>query len=217
MVSHYFEHHRGCHKFLLSRHVPHIRFQGKFPIWYDANLIQLCKCKRKAHTKFKKSRLPVDYDTFKLLRANFKTESIKRYKVYLEEVQEVTPNNVKKFWSFTKAHMKSNTYPSSFRNHTLTASKPNEICRLFSDFFRSNFKYPSPVHTSTQPDRRSVPCSNMLAAFHFEVDEVMNDLSKIDVNKNGGPDSNPNIFLRQTASTIALPLTFSQSSVKCHS
>lgn len=191
---------------IIEEDVPKIRSLGKFPIWYDKKLIQLVKTKERAHKKYKQSNLRSDYSVFQNLRRTFKKKCNKRYKEYICEVQKVTPNNIKKFWSFTKAHKKTNTYPSAFKNDVAMATAPRDICNMFSASFQCNFKASRNIVNNLNNDRRSVPCSNMIENFCFSPEEVGNVIMKIDNNKNGGPDGIPNIFLRQTHNTISIPL-----------
>lgn len=46
----------------------------------------------------------------------------------------------------------------------------------------------------------------MIENLVFSSKEVADYINIIDINKNGGPDSIPNFFLRQTVNTISIPL-----------
>lgn len=191
---------------LISEFVPLVRPKAVYPPWYSMSLINLLKLKRKAHSKFKKTRMSSDYNNFKELRIKCKIEIEKSYRTFLDDIQVSTPNNIKKFWSYTKLLRQSNSFPSSFTNGVQSADSPNSICNIFADYFKSTYSSNTDPLSSI-PSRTSLPCSNAISSFSFSDSEIESLLSTVDINKNGGPDGIPNFFLKHTASSLSRPIT----------
>lgn len=75
---------------------------------------------------------------------------------------------------------------------------------MFSEFFVSTY---SETNTAISSHTVSEVRPNNLSPTLISVDSVLELLGKVDINKNGGPDGIPNIFLRHTSEHLAKPLT----------
>lgn len=191
---------------IIEKFVPKRGKKGKYPFWYDAQLIANLKAKERARNKYKKSDSDGHYAEYSRLRAKTKCEIEVCYQKYLTNIQNNIKNNIKLFWSFTKKKKQSNTYPSVLKHEGESSDNPDTICEMFSTFFKSTYKSQNQASNSHDSINTFLnhPSQNPTV---ISSDDVVNVLSKIDINKNGGPDRIPNIFLKNCAHQLALPLS----------
>lgn len=191
---------------IIEKNVPKRGKKGKYPFWYSSELKSILKSKEVARRKYIKSGKDSHYANYSSIRAQSKLIIDECYQQYLTGLQNNIKDNIKLFWSYTKKRKQSNTYPSVLKYENNCSDDPKAISEMFSNFFMSTYK-------SQNPNIDSIDTSNTTSNDLSEnpsvisVEEVSNMLSKIDINKNGGPDRIPNIFLRYCASQLALPLS----------
>lgn len=190
---------------LINTHIPLTKKRSDYPQWYSFDLVNLIKEKNKLRLRHKKSGSSESYSKFSELRMKCKRETSKCYKAYLESIQETIPENIKKFWAFSKKHRQTNSYPPEFKHEGRVANNSDDICELFSEFFRGSYdpRGNDVFDASAINNKRH-------SVFHSLVvseDDVKMALNQVDINKKGGPDGIPNVFLRKTCENIASPLT----------
>lgn len=188
---------------LILKYVPSRLSKNRYPVWYSSELIGLLRNKLKARRKYIRTKSEEDYRTFSLIRSRCKATSKTCYSVYISQLQNDIPNNLRKFWAYTKSLKQSNSYPSVFKYGEASSNNPEEIVNYFSDFFQSNYS-PSITDHSVVPENPGIQVLHTLA---FSEREVKSELDLVDVRKNGGPDGISNLFLRSTSAMLAIPLS----------
>lgn len=189
---------------IIHKHTPIYGRKSKYPFWFDFDLRDKLKKKDKARSKWKKTNLDNDYQIFSDLRRECKTKTEQCYNNYINNLQANIKTNIKLFWAFTKKKKKTNSYPSSFKHDNVIVSSPKEICELFATYFKSTFNNRS---SDRSININNTVHSNTVQSFYITPTDVESIITKIDLNKNGGPDGIPNFFLRQTCKQISIPLS----------
>lgn len=190
---------------IIRLHTPVIKKKFRYPIWYSKPLIIVLKQKLMARIKYKTTKCASDYNIFSHLRRKAKIELDRCYNIYIKDVQSVTPNNIKKFWSYTKSISQTNTYPPALKHGSLTANDSDSICELFNQYFQQSYSQSATRHST--PGRSSISGSSLFSIQSFTAHEVQAALDSIDINKNSGSDGIPNVFLRRTSHILSHPLT----------
>lgn len=195
---------------IIQKYTPRYLGSIKHPFWFSNELKKKLRAKQKARVKWKLNGLLVDYQSFSSLRKECKKLIDKCYDDYIISLQSNLKSNIKLFWAFTKSKRKTNSYPSQFKHNNQSASSPNEICEMFSNFFKSTFTNHSSDRSFNINHTANQTTVNPLRILPVDVE---NTISKLDLNKNGGPDGIPNYFLRMTNKQISIPLSmiFSRS------
>lgn len=191
---------------IINRHTATYRTRSRFPAWYDNELVAMLKGKERARSRWKQSRMPSDQASYKRLRSQSKSRISACYMKFMRELQMNIPNNIKLFWAYTKSKRKTNSYPSEFSFNNQKSSNTVDICQMFSTFFQSTY-----TNSETNLEMNTFSNYNLrpndLSPIMINETNVENILSKVDVNKNGGPDGIPNIFLRHTSGQLSKPLS----------
>lgn len=188
---------------LIGTFVPIKGRKSKYPFWFDYHTIRALKRKDRYHKKWMKTRRSSDYALFSNERAGCKNLISKCHTQYVERLQLNVRKNVKLFWAFTKNKKQTNTYPAQMSFENNTSSEPQTISTYFASHFRKTY-----METSTE----SVALGNManvnsdVIPNKFHVHDVECIISKLDENKNGGPDGLPNYFIKKVCRSISLPL-----------
>lgn len=189
----------------INKHVPKFNARKKFPEWFTLELIKLINEKERRRKKFKKYGGVHYYQEFAKLRAECKSMASSCYKKYLADLQESIPSNIKKFWAFSRKKKQSNTYPASMTDGISSSVNSTGICNMFASFFERSSRS---THHSTPPQYSSMAsCPISLDSITINENEVFNSISKIDINKRGGPDGVPNVFLKGCAIGLSKPLS----------
>lgn len=194
---------------IIAKNVPLTKSKFKHPQWFSSEVIKLLKNKEKLRIKWKNTGLDSDYTAYSEIRALGKSMIDECYKNYIVSIQENIPSNIKLFWSFTKNKKKTNSYPSELSLKDTKSSNNEQVCQMFAQFFKSTYSETTPQPNSL--DHLNINNSNLstrskLNNIQFTAGEVESLLNQVDINKNGGPDGIPNIFLKNTAATLAAPL-----------
>lgn len=182
-----------------------------FPDWFNSALISLYKKKERAWIKMKKHNTESNYCVFSIYRKQFKDMSDRRYKAYLNHVEDSIKGNIKFFWTYINNRKKNPDIPNTMFYRNVTADSPNAICGLFSSFFHSVFEPSSVTNTfdikDIDIDDGRTPDS-LLCNVKVSKEEVRNSLKALDVNKGVGADNIHAYFLRQTADVIDEPICY---------
>lgn len=143
------------------------------------------------------------YDRYSVLRSECKVLIKVSHNMYIQNLQDNLQSNVKLFWAYAKNRKQSNSYPTQFEYNGSVANKSEDICNLFASFFKSSYTNQSLNQSSVELPILSPVVSPII----IHQQQITQILVKLDVNKNGGPDGIPNIFLKHTAKYISRPLT----------
>lgn len=191
---------------IITQHTPLYKPKTKFPFWFSSELKLAMKKKDNARKRYKRTNDQDDYNRYSLLRAQCKNLLKIDHAKYIEQLQLNIHSNIKLFFAFTKSKRQTNTYPTQFEYNGALVGNNMEICELFRTFFQSTYVEP-PYPNSVNNDNDTIPYEHPnINIFSFTENEILNALNSLDVNKNGGPDGIPNIFLKRTAVNITRPL-----------
>lgn len=190
----------------IADHTPFLRPKAQFPFWFSSELRRTLKNKDRARNRYKKSKSDSDYACYSLLRAQCKILLKVDNKKYIDQLQINIHSNIKLFFAYTKSQKQTNTYPTEFEFNGVQTSENGQICELFRTFFQSTFTEPPYPH-SARYEAPNIPNERPnINCLPFSENEIVHMLKSLDINKNGGPDAIPNIFLKSTAAYIAKPL-----------
>lgn len=192
---------------VIAKYVPKYKTGNKFPCWYKSDLIKLIRQKERARNKYKRDGTSDSYNRYSSLRAQSKLKIRQCYDDFLLNLQLNIPNNVKLFWSYTKSKRQTNTYNSGFKYENVTSNEPDAVCQMFSNYFKSTYsdEIRNSVNGATTFNINVRP--NIVRPTIITDESVLKLLKTVDVNKNGGPDGIPNIFLKHTSEQIFKPLS----------
>lgn len=177
----------------------------RFPSWFSPSVIHIVRKKCQTHRLYKRTGDERFYNKFKELRKQSKSEILKCYNNYLENVENELQSNVKVFWSYVnKLKKNDHGYCQTMKYNDTTSDSPSDIAQLFADHFSSVFS----KGTSQDTLNLSVDTnSNVLSNIVLSSDEVLKVLRSLSRNKGGGPDGIPAVFYKECSSELAYPLT----------
>lgn len=189
---------------LIDRNVPRKPDKGKFPIWYTPRLIFVLKQKMRYHAMWKRHRRQHHFQLFRKYRSDQNRLEPRCFLKFIRNVEENVSTRMKEFWQYTKSLRKTNTYPNTFTLADRSETNPQRIADMFADHFSSDF----------QNAQQSVPSNLTFTPLTTQrlsrVDVVESDVLKIlkglDENKGAGTDGINAIFLKNTATSICIPL-----------
>ena len=191
--------------FIFENFIPHkIKKIDSFPPWYDGVLKSMIYEKKKAHTVYKSTHRGSDYDHFASLRAKIKSYSAFLYNNYLNKIESSIARDKKFFFNYVNNLKTCNDLPANMHLDGTSASTPQEIATLFANYFASVFEVgPSPVNVEFEPYLDSA-CD--LSNISISVEELFDNLLKLNINKGPGYDNIPNTFLTGARCGLTKPL-----------
>lgn len=174
------------------------------PPWMDNYCLKLVEQKYKAWKRYSFSRNRVDYLDYCQVR-NKVSRSVRYAKRKFERgISLEAKENPKSFWKFVKSKTKTRSGIGDLKNHSGEwisddHEKANELNTFFSSVFTKNENDSMPEF---QPDTNSSVCDITITTLKVE-----SMLKLLNVSKSTGPDEFHPRFLKETAETIALPVT----------
>ena len=170
----------------------------KFPNWFKADTIKICKKKKQSHKKWKKFGKSYDFDTFSYFRAKLKVNIKKDHEEYLRFVEDNISSDVNYFWKFIKNKRSSNSVSIPANVSYLNKKKSScyeECVEYFSYFFQS-------VYEPVDINKLNFPLVDNEAKVVIPIinkDELFRKIISLDPRKSMGPDGIPVIFLQKCA------------------
>lgn len=189
---------------LIRNYVPLYKKKNRHPFWFSSDLIKMLKKKEKLRQKWKEQKTRESYEKYSNLRAQCKNSIISCQRQHIQHLQANIKKNTKLFWAYSKSKRKTNSYPTAIQYQNTLANTPNDVSQVFSTYFQSTFTTAPPNRSSNNTITNARP--NIERPTITE-DCVVKILSKLDENKNGGPDGIPSIFWKKLKDFIAYPLS----------
>lgn len=181
---------------------------SKFPIWFTRALIHIYNDKQKSWLKWKTYNNISDYEQFSLYRRRFKRECRECYRKYLNNIEDGIRNDVKQFWKYVHSRNNKTKIPDTVKYNNEESNDPTRICGMYSDFFKSVYE-PSDLSSNTlvQSGSDTNPLASPISSVEITRDKVEKVLSHLDTCKGAGPDGIPPLFLKNTSSSICVPVS----------
>ena len=111
------------------------------PPWYTREIIILKNRRNRAHKSYANStdnRAKVNQKAkFVILNKEFQRISSNAYDRYIKQTESDLIRHPKKFWFYVDSKRKTNGFPSTMSFNGVKASSPENICKLFSEFFQT--------------------------------------------------------------------------------
>lgn len=173
------------------------------PPWYNKQVLKLKNIKSKLHRKFKATKSLYDYQVYSVARKKLVESQRIAYNSFSRTTELNLRNDPSKFWSFVNTKKKTSGFPSVMFRGLTKSSNTEHICELFADFFSQNYTIEDNSHnyvTSNVFEMINIGYMTLTEA------EICKHLMAIDINKGDGPDNVSPLFLRNCASTLAVPL-----------
>lgn len=182
---------------------------GSYPCWFTPELIHLHKKKKKAWMKMKSHFSESNYNVFSLYRHKFKVASERCYKFYIYKVEKSIKLNSKFFWTYVNNRKLTTGVPLTVNYKEKVGNTPEDICHLFSNFFKSVFE-PSLVEKDLDISNIDIEDTEMpdslLSEIIIDSKDIRNALKSLDVTKGAGVDNIPPCFLRAVYDVLDEPL-----------
>ena len=162
--------------------------------------------KHRAWTRYMESRTEVRYKEYKRLRNKVKRITKKAVMLHEKGIADCVKENPKRFWSYVKSKTKIQERIPELINQINNTKTTNDVdkAQILGEFFAS--VYTTEI-TNNMPVIIPKSYERPLMDMTVEEEETRRELKKLSPGKASGPDDiNPRI-LRETASTIAKPLT----------
>jgi len=157
--------------------------------------------KRKAHAIFKNTKNPDDYQSFFLLRAQYKYMSKQFYRSFIRTTESTFNSNPSKFWEFVRKNRSSQSIPKTVKLNGAASKNINDVASLFSKHFNSVY---SNSHVDYVPSSVSNLLHDLPSNCLFELRQVENGLAKLKNNKSISPDGLSGVFLYAIRSSLCL-------------
>ncbi|XP_037294971.1 uncharacterized protein LOC119189460 [Manduca sexta] len=176
-----------------------------YPPWYNTALIKILAEKHKYHSKYKRYGNLSDYHSFSLLKMRAEELEQTCFNNYIDIIEASIVSNPRSFWSYVKSKKCTFVLPNIMRYGETVAETGQEITNLFADYFHATFQQPDSDLTSTQfLNDHDVNIS--ISSIEISSDRVLKLLKSLDINKSGGPDLIPPIFIVKCAESLLLPV-----------
>lgn len=179
---------------------------NKYPVWFTPQLKNLKNRKQKAHKLYKNNCNDINLQNYLNICDQFFSainNANEEFNCKVESEVKACPKN---FFNYVKSKSKSNNFPSQMHLDENVGNNPQEICSLFSIFFKE-------VYTSFSEDDRDRDYFSFIPEFSNDVSvnllsetEVFQALKNLDASKGPGPDGIAPTFLKHLAEELTLPL-----------
>jgi len=190
---------------VMDQHVPKKILNSRKAPWHDKTFQRLKNRKNKEY-----KRWIMDSTEDQLLRFLHWRDELEQYdelayESYVNKMGSAIKSNPKLFWKFVNYKRNVSGYPAMMSFNKTACTNINEICDKFGEFFQSVYQ-----ESEQQFDLREfahLPLRNdFIEKLELSRENLLIELTKLDNNKNPGPDGIPSFFLKMTASNIVDPL-----------
>lgn len=174
---------------------------GKFPRWFDQDLINLTIQKKIAHKNFKISKSAQDYQVFSDLRLQCRDLSRDCYRSFVQITEYNLCMDTKYFWNFVNSKRKAPVIPNILTLDNKTANMGPDAANLFATYFSSVYSSDNPYC----PPEMSLNHLN-LPDYSISISTIYTELSSLSPHKGPGPDGVHPILLKNCPFVLARPL-----------
>ncbi|MCG8046167.1 MAG: reverse transcriptase domain-containing protein [Candidatus Thiodiazotropha endolucinida] len=194
---------------LTNKHIPNklIKVRQSDPSWLTNNIKKLLRKKKRLYDKYKKSKNPNHWDTYKRFRNHVTSELRKSKQNQIDKLSEklVNPDTGQKdWWKTLKGFIKpdqTNTLPPLSKDGTIY-SNDSDKASILNDFFRDQ--------TLLDESRATLPQTKPLPTYKIESiittpEEVESTLKSLPLGKATGPDLINNRILKNLAHPLSFP------------
>ncbi|XP_073984828.1 uncharacterized protein [Rhodnius prolixus] len=189
---------------LISEFAPRKKiFESDYPNWFSKKLITLIKEKKAAHQQYRISLLREDYEHFSKVSAQCKKLTKRDYAFYIHDVESAINESceIKHFWNYINRQKNNNAIPDAAHfNNTYSSSKQDTV-NLFAEYFSSVYNKSVP-DTATNKDVISLNSVN-ISMIEFSTEDVLRQLSNVNIRKGTGPDGIPSAVLKNCQLALA--------------
>ena len=167
----------------------------KKPPWFNPSISRICRKKKRAFDRAKKSNSTEDWETFRSLRKELNRQSRRYYRKYVRDTCAVS---MKKFCSFIKSLKKDSFGIPSLRGNGELVSENVKKANILNQQFESVFSQES-------IDLPNIPGPKFARMPDINIDTHGTEqlLTDLDPNKATGPDGVPARILKMGATEIA--------------
>ncbi|XP_053691323.1 uncharacterized protein LOC128739848 [Sabethes cyaneus] len=194
---------------LINEHVP-VKKLRKMPNnhqpWWNPELNHSRNRLRKARKRFFKHRSDHNKQSLHHLEQQYEANRNACFREYINRIESKVKQEPSSFWHFAQSRKHLKGIPSNLLYRDRKSSKAEDSVNLFADFFKT-------VYCNDPPTTQREAISNVrmlnlfLPSITLSTGEVASALAAVDSSKGPGPDGLPPLFLKQSATALAKPLT----------
>ncbi|CAK1590286.1 unnamed protein product [Parnassius mnemosyne] len=181
----------------IRKFVPYKCFakKGRYPPWFDRNLIRRLKEKNNLRWRYKLYGNPRDELELEIVSKRCEALAIDRYNFYIKKLEKDLISNPKLFWTFVKSKRGGKgSYPATMKS---TSDSPT-ICGMFAKNFLLAYN-DNNCRSNNVCERYHHPSLNAIDNYYYRtffvpvVTEkmVLSKLQRLDRSKGAGPDDIP--------------------------
>ena len=178
--------------------------QSKYPPWFTREVVTLLKRKESLWRKYKRSKNPNDYDSFRNARTALKNMIDTTYKAYLTNLETKFQNDPQSFWSYVNYQNSSGSLPTTMHYRDQELKDPQNIINAFADLFENSYINSS----SYEPNHADI---NLNSSQFFLTVLTPGDIElackKLKAKPTSGPDGIPSFIVKDCAAAFAKHLT----------
>ncbi|XP_073984063.1 uncharacterized protein [Rhodnius prolixus] len=189
---------------LISEFTPRKKiFESDYPNWFSKELITSTKKKKAAHQQYRISLLRKDYEHFSKVRAQCKKLTKRDYAFYIHDVESAINEScdIKDFWNYINRQKNNNAIPDAAHFNNTYSSSNQDTVNLFAEYFSSVYNK-SVLDTATNKDVISLNSVN-ISMIEFSTEDVLRQLSNVNIRKGTGPDGIPSAVLKNCQLALA--------------
>lgn len=181
---------------------------SSYPCWFSPKLKVLLKCKEKARSKLKIFKTELYQSRFRHYRDQVKIEINVCFSRYIKDIELNISKQPKQFMNFTKSLTNKSEYPASMNLDEQSSTNIQQICDWFADHFFSVYNSSNVSDTYLNEKFPKIsPVDSSYYRIFFSTDDILESIKDLDIDKGGGPDSIPNLFIKQLKHVLVSPLS----------
>lgn len=172
--------------------------------WLDVALLQKLKHKKKLWNNYRRLKNPEDYRIHRQYSNQLSTDIKAARKKYEERI--VNANDPKVLYKYVRKNLSSKvTIPLVKNTDGSPCTSESDSAEVFAEKFQNSYIFePIGPFMNLSTPRKEHQLDNVL----ITPEVIEEHLSRLDINSAPGPDGIPAKVLKESASTLALPLSF---------